>query len=386
MNSWQRVEAALQHQEPDRIPFDLGSSEVTGIHRLAYIRLREYLGLPQREVVIGDILQQLASVDDDIRERLQVDIYPLNPGKPIGWNPHFEIVDNYSRYIDEWGIHWYMPLRHGLYYDMRYHPLVNIDSISELNSKFTFPDPVNPGRFAGMRQQAQNYRREGKAYVLGRNAAGIFEMALWLRGFENFYTDMVLNQKFADCLLEKILEIKWRYWEKALEEVGENVFIIFESDDLGSQTICLISPKLYRRFLKPRHTRLFNLIKKRAKNRVYIFYHSCGAIREFIPDLIETGVDIINPVQVSARGMDTRELKRLYGKDITFWGGGVDTQYILPEGTPQQVRDEVKRRIDDLAPGGGFVFSSVHNIQGDVPPENIIAMWETLQEYGKYKL
>lgn len=384
MTSWQRVETALQHKEPDRIPFDLGGSEVTGIHRCAYTRLREYLGLPQRKVVIEDLSQQLAKVDYDMQERLKIDVYPLNPGKPEGWEPHIETVGNYSRYIDEWGIHWYMPLGHGLYYDMRQHPLANIDSIEELNNKYTFPDPVDPGRFAGMKEQAQNYRREGKAYILGRNAAGIFEMALWLRGFENFYTDMIFNQKFAEYLLDKIMEVKWRYWEKALDEVGENVLVISEADDLGSQKNGLISPELYRRLLKPRHTQLFNFIKKKAQRKVYIFYHCCGAIKELIPDLIESGVDILNPVQVSAKGMDTKELKRLFGKDITFWGGGVDTQNILPDGTPQHVRDEVKRRIEDLAPGGGFVFNTVHNIQGDVPPENIMAMWETLQEYGRY--
>jgi uroporphyrinogen decarboxylase len=134
--------------------------------------------------------------------------------------------------------------------------------------------------------------------------------------------------------------------------------------------------------IKPKDRRLFDAVREKTNAR--ILYHSCWAVREFIPDLIEIGVDILNPVQVTSAGMDTRELKREFGRDITFWGGGIDTQHILPRGTPQKVGDEVKRRIEDLAPGGGFVFNTVHNIQNDVPPENIVAMYEALREYGNY--
>ena len=223
------------------------------------------------------------------------------------------------------------------------------------------------------------------AYVLGRNAPGVFEVALWMRGFENYFCDMIANRPFAEALLDIICEIKMKYWGRALELLGENVMIVSEADDLASQDRCLVSPKLYRDLIKPRHTRLFSFIKKQARVPVKIFYHSCGAVSELIPDLIEAGIDILNPVQVSAAGMDTKELKRRFGRDITFYGGGVDTQQVLPRGTPQEVRDEVHRRIDDLAPGGGFIFNTVHNIQADVPPENIVAMWEALQEYGIYK-
>jgi len=167
----------------------------------------------------------------------------------------------------------------------------------------------------------------------------------------------------------------------ALDVVGDNVLVISEADDLASQNSLLVSANMYRQFIKPRHKKLFSYIKSKAQNKVYIFYHTCGAVKELIPDLIEAGVDILNPVQVNAKGMDSKELKKLFGKDITFWGGGVDTQHILPHGTPQEVRDETKRRIEDLAPGGGFIFNPVHNVQRDVPPENYMAMWETLQEY-----
>jgi len=182
--------------------------------------------------------------------------------------------------------------------------------------------------------------------------------------------------------LDKITELKMRYWAKALEAVGGNVLLVSEADDLASQQSLLCSPDLYRSMIHPYHKKLFSFIKTKAQSPVHIFYHSCGAVKPLIPLLIEEGVDVLNPVQVSARDMDTQTLKREFGRDITFWGGGVDTQQVLPTGSPHEVREEVRRRIGDLAPGGGFVFAAVHNVQSDVPPENFMAMWETLQEFG----
>jgi uroporphyrinogen decarboxylase len=287
--------------------------------------------------------------------------------------------------VDEWGIEWWKPQDGGFYYDMRRHPLAEVDRLERL-AKYKFPDPLDPGRYEGMVARANELmNRKQVAYVLGRNAPGIFEIALWMRGFENYYCDMVANQQFAEALLDAIMEVKMKYWAHALELLGPNVMMISEADDLASQNRTLVSPELYRKLIKPRHTKLFAFIKKHAQVPVKIFYHSCGAIAPLIPDLIESGIDILNPVQVSAAGMNTKELKKNFGKDLTFYGGGVDTQHVLPHGTPQEVRDEVKRRIDDLAPGGGFIFNTVHNIQADVPPENIMAMWEAVREYGVYR-
>ncbi len=366
------------------MPFDLGGSVLTGIHERAYRRLREYLGLPPVDVVIEDPFQQLARVDEDLKRRLEVDVYGLNPGPPTGYEMRNWSEDGYDKYRDEWGIEWWMPQEDGFYYDMRKHPLAGVDTAEAL-AKVDFPDPLDPGRFEGMAEQADRLMNERKvAYILGRNAAGILEVALWMRGSEDFYCDLVANEPFAEALLDKILEIKMRYWERALELVGENVSIVSEADDLCTQQGMLISPDLYRAMIKPRHAKLFAHIRKHAARDVKIFYHCCGAVMDLLPDLIESGVDILNPVQVSAAGMDTKELKRRFGKDLTFWGGGVDTQRVLPRGTPEEVRDEVKRRIDDLAPGGGFVFATVHNVQADVPPENLMAMWEALREFGAY--
>jgi uroporphyrinogen decarboxylase len=386
-NLWtgrQRVEAALNHKEPDRVPYDLGGTILTGIHQVAYRGLRARLGLPEVPVQIEDPIQQLALVHEDVKRLLQVDIHGVNPGQARTPTPRPWSESGYDKLQDEWGIEWWKPQDGGFYYDMRHHPLAQTDTIKGLIG-YKFPDPLDPGRYEGMSERADdlmNHRHV--AYVLGRNAPGIFEIALWMRGFENFFCDMVANVPFAEALLDIIMEIKMKYWAKALEVVGSNVMMVSEADDLASQDRCLISRELYRKLIKPRHTKLFAFMKRQARAPIKIFYHSCGAIAELIPDLIESGVEVLNPVQVSAAGMDTKWLKQRFGKDLTFYGGGVDTQQVLPHGTPGQVRDEVRRRIEDLAPGGGFIFNTVHNIQADVSPANIVAMWETLREYGVY--
>jgi uroporphyrinogen decarboxylase len=379
-----RVAAALEHREPDRVPYDLGGTILSGIHHQAYRRLRDYLGLPSADVEIEDPIQQLACVHEDVKQRLGVDVYGLNPSKPRGITRAPWSEGGYHKLVDEWGIEWWKPEAGGFYYDMRRHPLAQIDSIQALGH-YRFPDPLDPARYQQMAERADDLlNRRNVAYVLGRNAPGIFEIALWMRGFENFYCDLLTNQVFAEALLDRILEIKMKYWARALELVGPNVMMVSEADDLAGQNRCLIRPELYRKLIKPRHAQLFAFIKRQTRVPIKIFYHSCGAIAPLLPDLIESGIDILNPVQVSAAGMDTRELKKRFGNDLTFYGGGVDTQHILPHGTPQKVRAEVRRRIDDLAPGGGFIFNTVHNIQADVPPENIVAMWEALREYGVY--
>ena len=380
--SRRRVETTLNHQEPDRVPYDLGGSILTGIHEQAYRRLRQYLGLPKVQVEIEDTMQQLARVDEDLKQRLRVDVYGLNPGAPRGWRMPRRSEDGYDKVSDEWGIEWWKPQTGGFYYDMRRHPLAHVETVGEL-TRHKWPDPLDPGRYEDMAARADELlNRRQVAYILGRNAPGIFEIALWTRGAEQYYRDLLHNRPLAEALLDIVLEIKMKYWARALEVVGANVMMVSEADDLCGQNGLLISPRLYRQLIKPRHTKLFAFIKQHTAARVRIFYHSCGAIMDLIPDLIEEGVDILNPVQVSAAGMDTRELKRRFGKDLTFYGGGIDTQHVLPHGTRSEIRDEVRRRIDDLAPGGGFIFNTVHNIQADVPPQNIMSMWEALQEFG----
>ena len=330
------------------------------------------------------LVTQLAEIDDDVHDMLKTDVRPVVPWSGEDDEQKVAEKEDGFFFVDAWGIAWKMPKVRGFYYDMISHPLSDARNINDAIDYFK-KNPVVLEAPERMRRQAEKYIvDEQKACVLGRSSGGILEMALWLRGYENFFMDLAASPSFAEGLLDIIVDIKCQYWENVLTVVGANAFIISEADDLGTQQGLLISPDMYRKFLKPRHQKLFEFIRNKAATEVYIHYHCCGSIKQLIPDLIVAGVDILNPVQVNARDMDTKELKKLFGKDITFWGGGIDTQRTLPKGTLQEVRDETMRRIEDLAPGGGFVFCPVHCVQGDVPPENYMAMWETFQIYAQY--
>ncbi len=285
--------------------------------------------------------------------------------------------------MDQWGIGWRKPKEKGLYFDLKSHPFAGMKTIKEVE-KYKFPDPQDSLRFKDLRKEADQFmQKNNPALVLDGISAGFTEMACWLRGYENFFLDMAGNKKMAEAILNKTLQNKIKYWEKALTEYGDLIDIVVEADDFASQQGMIISPNMYRKLIKPRQKKLFKAIKN-LKDDIYIFFHSCGAVYDIIPDLIEVGIDILNPVQISSINMDSVQLKKEFGNDITFWGGGIDTQNILNSGTTKEVKEEVKKRIDDFAPGGGFIFSTVHNVQADVPPENFMAMWETWEEYGKY--
>lgn len=381
MTSRERVITTLQHKEPDRVPFDLGSTLTTGITKIAYQNLLKHLGINGRQVVLCDVVQQLATVDEDVLQRLQVDTRGLEPKDPSNWKLVIRDAGNYTQFVDQFGITWAMPKEGGFYYDMVAHPLH--DRTEDAVDQYPWPKGDDPARVKGLRQEAERLRQETPAaIVMGPMTGGPFEMASWMRGYDAFYPDLVDNPRYVCKIMDKMMEIRYGYWEVVLEEMGDIIDVVLETEDLGGQWGTLVSTQMYRQFIKPLQKELYSFIKKRT--RAFILMHSCGSIYDVIPDLIEVGVDILNPVQVSAAKMDTKQLKREFGKDLSFWGGGVDTQWVLPHGTPQQVKDEVKRRIEDLAPGGGFVFNTVHNIQADVPPENVMAMWEAIQEYGVY--
>ncbi len=381
MNSRERVHLALNHQEPDRVPFDLGGTGLSSIHVDSYRRLRQHLGLPRIEVRVMAMAEQLAIVDEDVARRLETDFRLVMPGLASGFSYAFEDQGLYEAYTDEWGIGWRKPREGGFYYDMFHHPLANASSLDELLA-YPFPDPADDGRFATLRTQAEAAVALGKAVVLAGPSAGIAEVCSWLRGYEQYYVDLALNKEYVAAMLDRLVEFKCGFWERALGEMGDLVDVVVEADDLAGQNALLMSPKTYRSLIKPRHRRLFTFIKDQAP--VKVFYHSCGAVRPLIGDLIDAGIDILNPVQISSRGMNLQELKHEFGRDLVFWGGGVDTQEVLGSGTPETVREDVRRNIDALAPGGGFVFAAVHDIQADVPAENIMAMWEAWRDYGGY--
>lgn len=386
MDSRERVLTAIQHKEPDRVPFDLGGTVVTGIQARAYSRLREYLGLAKVDIQIIDVLQQLAHVDDDVLDYLEVDVRNVSPRSSASFK--LEIKDSpdqkYSYFYDEYRIGWRMPKGGGMYYDMFDHPLAGPLTEADID-RYQLPDPLDPARFARLRTAAQKVLEEEKrALIIGNISAGIFELLTWTRGYQDAYADWAANPALSRKLLVKFLEMQLAYWEKMFDTMkGIPIDIVQMADDVAGQNRLLISPSSYRTLLKPLHQVIFDYLH--TKSDAKIFFHSCGAIRPLIPDLIEIGVDILNPVQVNAASMDSAELKREFGKDIVFWGGGVDTQTAFDEShTPDEVRREVRKRLEDLMPGGGFVFNTIHNIQGNVPPENIMAMWETVREYGRY--
>ncbi len=363
------------------MPRDLAGTRYSSIHAEAYGRLRPALGLPEAEIRIVDTTQGLAGVHDDILERFGADVGLVTGGAPHGYTREVSDDGGYERFLDEFGVLRARP-HGGLYFESTSAPLSGAISIDDVEA-YPWPDPVDPGRFEGMKARAAHVHDvDGRATVVGSLCAGVTEMHFRMRGYEDGYMDMALDPDLARALMRKITDLKLAYWEKVLDEIGPDIDIAAEADDLGAQHAPLFSPAAYRDIVKPLHKEIVELIKSRSNAR--FFLHSCGAISELIADLIDIGVDALNPVQVSAEGMETADLKARFGDDITFWGGTVDPQKTLARGTPGDVYEETTRRINDLKPGGGFVIASVHNMQAHVPVENIIAFWEAVEEAGNY--
>ena len=382
MNPRQRLLMALDHKEPDRIPIDLAATQVTAISLIAYQNLRKYLGLPKTSPIIPDRIQQICLPETDVIQKFGVDVRGLWP--LMNANDFNDQDDGtYLQHIDEWGLGYRMKKKGGLWYDLYMSPMQSTTLTEAYINDHPWPDGGAKRRVAGLRNQANEYQKEHYPVFLKSVCAGLLEMAIRMRGMENYLLDLIIDQKNAEHLLDMILKVKLDYWQTALDELADVVDIIAEADDFGTQTSQLISQDIFRKIIKPRQTELIAFMKKKAP-KAKIFFHSCGNIRPILPDLIEMGIDIVNPIHIRAQGMEPGELKNDFGKDIVFWGGGIDTQDTLPHGSVQEVRDQVKHNIDLLAPGGGFVFNTIHNIQADVPPENIVAMYETVLEYGKY--
>jgi uroporphyrinogen decarboxylase len=377
VNSRERLLTALDHREPDRIPLDLGSTQATGIHEAAYRRLRKHMKLPPVTPVIVDAVQGLAEPDEDIIDRFGVDVMGLYPLNSHNWKVDAVDAGDNWEYLDEWGITHRKPKAGGLYYSIVKSPLAGEISADTV-MKYPWPATGDPRRVEGLRERALEFRARGRAVMIKGVLTGAFEMGQRLRGPENLLMDLATDEEPSRVLLDKLIELKLSFWETALSRLGDVVDVIAEFDDYGTQESQLISRRMFRELFKPRLAVLFRRIRELAP-AAKLFFHSCGNVRPLIPDFIELGVDILNPVHTRAAGMEPAALKRDFGKDIVFWGGGVDTQGILPLGTPQQVKDDVRRNIDALAPGGGYVFSTVHNIQADVPPANIVAMYEALR-------
>ena len=379
MISRERLLTAIAHREPDRVPLDLASTQVTGISVIAYEKLRDYLHLPARTTAVCDAIQQIALPGDDVLERFGVDTRGLWP--LTSHNMPFEDIESgeFLAHRDEWGLGYRRHRKGGLWYDLYASPLDDPSLSGAEIRAFPWPDGGAQWRVAGLRERALSFRDAGYAVVLKSVCAGLLEMAIRLRGMEACLIDLLADKRRAGLILDQVLKVKLEYWQTALNELGDVVDVVAEGDDFGTQQSALISAAAFREMIKPRQAELIAFLRRGAPQAA-VFFHSCGSVRTLMPDFIEMGIDIINPVHITAAGMAPAELKRDFGKELVFWGGGIDTQGTLPNGSPQQVRDEVKRNIEAFAPGGGFVFNTVHNIQADVPPENIVAMFDALNE------
>ena len=379
MTPRERILAAVNHKEPDRLPVDVGGTATTTLTRGAYVRLREYLGFSSKQPKLMSLSTQTVHPDEDFLEYFRVDTRSMVPGSASDFNLQLLHNDEYDFFFDEYGIGSRRPITGGLYYDLFFHPLK--DKNAEEALKWPLPKGNDPNRFKGLREKCLRIRKSGYpvvlSYSLGR---GILHEGTALFGYEDYFCRLYLEPKLIEEMNERFLKYKIDFYDGLFNETGDLIDIIFELDDLGIQRGPFISPELYRKVIKPFHAKLFSEIKKHSSD-VKIMFHSCGSVIEFIPDLIEIGVDILNPVQISAYGMDAQFLKQTYGRDLCFWGGGIDTQHTLPFGTKKEIKEEIRRQMDIWLPGGGYVFATVHNIQDDVPPENIAALFEVIDEY-----
>ncbi len=382
MNAKERIEKALNHEEPDKVPFDLAATTWTGITNTAYQNYLKYLGKPKEEPCWSDVIQQIVVPSEDVLEHVKADVRGIFPLTSHNWDVYQNLKDEgeYYSYHDEWDFVHHFP-KNGYWFSLVESPLKDVDFTSPgIVENFSWPDAKDKRRFEGTRDKALRFKKQDKPVFVKGLCAGLFEMHQRIRGMENAMLDPMLYPGNSDKLVGKLADLKIEFWDAALDELGDVVDIAGEGDDYGTQQSQLIDPEQFRAYYKPHFERVLRFIKEKVPG-IRLMFHSCGNVRPIIPDLIEAGVDILNPVHVTATGMEPVQLKRDFGDDITFWGGGVDTQEILPKGKPEDVKDDVKRNIEALAPGGGFVFSTVHNIQAEVPPENIQAMLDTLHQY-----
>jgi uroporphyrinogen decarboxylase len=372
------VLASLNHEEPERLPVDFGGRHTT-LHTKAHQRLKAYLGIPDSEETFRQFWLQTVELDRRLNEILGGDVVAFSTGKPDGWDLQLK-PDN--SFLDEWGAGYAMPAG-GFYYDYASHPLAKVKTLGEL-AHYPWPDPCNPGRFRGLRQAVKEVYDDGqKAIMFTIAPAGSWEHTWTLRGPEQAFVDLVENRSLYEEILDRTVDFQIAQWEKALEEVGDMIDVATLSDDLGTQRGPMMSVKMYREVFKPRLMRITAAIHKHSKAKIYI--HTDGSVYAFLPDLIDAGIDIINPVQKECKNMELPKLKSEFGKHLTFWGASVRTE-ALEFATIEAIGAEALETIRILAPGGGFVFAPIHNIQPGVPPENIVTLFETARKYGKYPI
>ena len=368
----------MNHEETDRVPIDLGGTLPTKIDAVPYRGLVEYLGLEEEAGEIETILEAGFSgvnPSEEVLRRLEVDFRGISPG-PAELTPN-EMLDENS-YRDEWGVVW-VRAGEGRPFINQGGPFQGWEPTLADLEKHAWPDPRDPGRVRGLKERARKLRQETDCAMVLNLPYCVLRELQRMRGFEQGMADLLLNPALAQGVMEHVLEVSAGVAVAALEEVGDLVDVIMFPEDMGTQDQLFMRPELYRRMIKPYHRRFVEAI--RGKTGAKILIHSDGAIYDVLGDFIDMGIEALNPVQVSAKGMgDTKKLKAEFGRELCFWGA-IDTHRVLPFGTPEEVAAEVRMRIDHLAPGGGYVVASVHTINAELPPANVAAMLETARNY-----
>jgi uroporphyrinogen decarboxylase len=411
MNSRERVLASLNHREPDRPAVDFSGHRSSGIAAIAYARLREHLaqthGLSEKPIRVYDPVQQLAIVDPDVLDLFGIDVVELGRGFALEENcwADWVLPDGTPCQMPAWalpareGNRWVYRTQDGavviahmpegvLYFEQTYWPNVGgtldlEDLPGALQQVMWAADgcAAPPGPWVSDSQLAEGARRfraGTERAIVGLFGGNLLEIGQFLFRNDHFFMLLAGEPARAHAILDRLTEMHLRNLEKYLALVGPYIDVILFGDDLGMQTGPQISPRMYREFFKPRHARMWQRAKELANVKVML--HCCGGVRELLPDLIDAGLDAINPVQITCSGMEARGLKADFGKEITFWGGGCDTRFILPHGTPEEIRRHTREQLGILSPGGGFVFQQVHNLLADIPPQNIVAMFQAVKD------
>jgi uroporphyrinogen decarboxylase len=411
MKRRERILAAINHKEADKIPVDCGSMRSTGIMGLAYNELKRYLGVDESTTKIYDMVQQLALVEEWYLDRFQIDSVDLartfaNDSKDwIEWNLPDGSPALRPAWVDirregeDWVCYNGDNLEVGrmtpnlVYFTQTNYPLMGIENadVSDLRrymGETIWGHVADPAWRHGaeenfpqlLRDNLLKFQAENDYATMFAIGGNFFEYGQYLYRTDEFLINMLIEQDNVEKLLDKLLEIHLETLDRVLSGIGDSVDILMFGDDLGTQNTTMISRDLYKQLIYPRQKKLFQYVHDNSNAKVFL--HSCGAIYDIIGDLIDAGVDILNPVQIGASGMEPKRLKEEYGKDVVFWGGGIDTQHILASGTPAEVKESVKRNCDIFMKDGGFVFNQVHNIVDGVPPENIVAMYEAVNNFS----
>ena len=373
----ERLLMALNHEQPDRNPMDLGGRQTT-LSILAYENLKNYLSLSHLPTKVMAHSWQTCFIDEAVLEMFDIDTRHVRPASKVNdvIGETLATGESDKIFVDEWGVKRKIA---GDYANLIDHPLrtANLEDLED----FPWPDSADNYDFQGLRESTRKLYEQGEYALVGSlgSPGNIFEQAWYLRGLSEFMKDLIKNKDFAHAVMRRILDIRKRNVELYLNEVGEFIDVVQLADDMASQDNLLISPKHYREIVKPYQLELCQHVKSLTNAKIY--FHSCGSISPLLDELIEIGVEILNPVQVSAANMDTQDLKKRYGKKLSFWGA-IDTFEVLPNGSASDVQAEVHKRICDLGKSGGYVMGPVHNICSDVPPENVVAMYEAGLKYG----